>query len=330
MIYIVNNSNDTSYNIAFEEYCFKKLLNHNKIFLLWINKPSIIVGKYQNTREEINEEFVKENGIEVVRRISGGGAVYHDYNNLNYTIISNEEKGTGFDFKSLSMPLIKTLEELGVKATFTGRNDVEIDGQKICGNAQAYVNGRIMHHGCVLFNVDLSVLSKALKVSKDKIESKGVKSVRARVTNILPYLKEKITVNEFADKLLEYMKKEFPEMIEYKMTEEDLKAIKEIQNKKFSTWDWNYGKNPTFNIERAKKFSSGRIQIYAQIENNIIEGIKIYGDFFGNNPNLEEFEKHLQGIKYTRENVKNKLKEISFNDYFAGFSLDELAEAICE
>ena len=215
MKYIINHSNDTAFNIALEEYAFKHLLDEDQIFLLWINKPSIIVGRHQNTIEEINRDYVRENGIEVVRRISGGGAVYHDLNNLNYTIISKEDENKAFDFKSFSTPVINTLAELGVKAEFTGRNDLEIDGKKFCGNAQAYINGRIMHHGCLLFDVDLSVLANALKVSKDKFESKGVKSVRARVTNIIDELPEKITVEEFRDLLLEYMKKEYPEMTEY-------------------------------------------------------------------------------------------------------------------
>ncbi|NLO71508.1 MAG: lipoate--protein ligase family protein, partial [Porphyromonadaceae bacterium] len=207
MIYIVNKSNKPDYNIALEEYCFKKLVDQDKVFILWINEPAIIVGKHQNTAEEINAEFVKKNGIHVIRRISGGGAVYHDLNNLNYTIISNEEKGADFDFKTFSEPVISTLAELGVKAEFTGRNDIVIDGKKISGNAQAYIKGRVMHHGCLLFDTDLSVLSKALEVSKDKIESRGVKSVRSVVDNILPHLKDKISVDEFADKILEQMKR---------------------------------------------------------------------------------------------------------------------------
>ncbi|CTN68940.1 lipoate protein ligase A [Streptococcus pneumoniae] len=222
MKYIINHSNDTAFNIALEEYAFKHLLDEDQIFLLWINKPSIIVGRHQNTIEEINRDYVRENGIEVVRRISGGGAVYHDLNNLNYTIISKEDENKAFDFKSFSTPVINTLAQLGVKAEFTGRNDLEIDGKKFCGNAQAYINGRIMHHGCLLFDVDLSVLANALKVSKDKFESKGVKSVRARVTNIINELPKKITVEKFRDLLLEYMKKEYPEMTEYVFSEEEL------------------------------------------------------------------------------------------------------------
>ena len=329
MKYIINNSNETAYNIALEEFAFKQLLDEDMIFLLWINKPSIIVGRHQNTIEEINRDFVRENGIEVVRRISGGGAVYHDYNNLNYTIISKETEDKAFDFKSFSTPVIKTLEELGVKAEFTGRNDLEIDGKKFCGNAQAYINGRIMHHGCLLFDVDLSVLSKALKVSKDKIESKGVKSVRARVTNIIDELPEKITVEEFRDLLLDYMKKEYPQMTEYVLSDEEIAQIEENKAKKFGNWDWNYGKSPEYNIKRGTKFPSGKVEIYANVINSKIDDIKIYGDFFGIE-DVSAVEDVLRGQKYEREDVLAALNQVDISRYFAGISREEIAEAVVE
>ncbi len=328
MIYIVNKSNKPDYNIALEEYCFKKLLHHDKIFILWINEPAIIVGKHQNTIEEINTRFVKENGIHVIRRISGGGAVYHDLNNLNYTIISNEDKGSDFDFKTFSQPVIDTLAELGVKAEFTGRNDLVINGKKICGNAQAYIKGRVMHHGCLLFNTDLSVLNKALEAPKDKIESKSTKSVRSVVDNILPNLPEKITVHEFSDQLLEHMKSKFPEMKEYTFSEEELAEIEQSRATKFGTWGWNYGNSPKFGIERQSRFPAGKLQVFADVVNATIKQIKFFGTFFGNNSNLEEVENVLKGVKYTQEDVREALSSIQFNDYFAGFSLDELTEAI--
>ena len=322
MKYIINNSYDTAFNIALEEYAFKHLLDEDMIFLLWINKPSIIVGRHQNTIEEINRDYVREHGIEVVRRISGGGAVYHDYNNLNYTIISK-----AFDFKSFSIPVIKTLEELGVKAEFTGRNDLEIDGKKFCGNAQAYINGRIMHHGCLLFDVELSVLVNALKVSKDKFESKGVKSVRARVTNIVDELPEKITVEQFRDLLLDYMKKEYPEMTEYVFSDDELDEINHIKETKFATWDWNYGKSPEYNVHRGTKFTSGKVEIFANVVESKIENIKIYGDFFGIE-DVVAVEKALKGVKYEREDVLKALENLDIARYFAGISQEEIAEAI--
>ena len=412
MKYIINHSNDTAFNIALEEYAFKHLLDEDQIFLLWINKPSIIVGRHQNTIEEINRDYVREHGIEVVRRISGGGAVYHDLNNLNYTIISKEDENKAFDFKSFSTPVINTLAELGVKAEFTGRNDLEIDGKKFCGNAQAYINGRIMHHGCLLFDVDLSVLANALKVSKDKFESKGVKSVRARVTNIIDELPEKITVEEFRDLLLDYMKKEYPEMTEYvfsdeelaeinrikdtkfgtwdlsvlanalkvskdkfeskgvksvrarvtniidelpekitveefrdllldymkkeypEMTEyvfsdEELAEINRIKDTKFGTWDWNYGKSPEYNVRRGTKFPSGKVEIFANVIESKIQDIKIYGDFFGIE-DVAAVEDVLRGVKYEREDVLKALQTINLGRYFAGITAEEIAEAVVE
>ena len=330
MIYHVSNTNDTAFNIALEEYCFKNLRDQDEIFLLWINQPSIIVGKYQNTIEEINTEYTREHGINVIRRISGGGAVYHDLNNLNYTIISNKDKGKeGFDFKEFSKPIIDTLAELGVKAEFTGRNDLEIDGQKFCGNAQAYIKDRVMHHGCLLFNVEFSALANALKVSKDKIESKGVKSVRARVTNILPHLKEQITVNEFADKILGYMKKHNPNMTEYHFSEEEIEKIKERAEYKRS-WEWNYGESPEYNISRSHRFPKGKIEIFANVINSKITSIKFYGDFFGKNEELTDIENLLVDVKYTPEDVKKALENVEINNYFAGFTLDEIIEAIVE
>ena len=330
MIYYISKTHDTAFNIALEEYCFKQLKDEDEIFLLWINEPSIIVGKYQNTIEEINTEYTREKGIHVIRRISGGGAVYHDLNNLNYTIISNRDKGQeGFNFKEFSKPIIETLAELGVKAEFTGRNDLEIDGQKFCGNAQAYIKDRVMHHGCLLFNVDFSALGDALKVSKDKIESKGVKSVRSRVTNILPHLKTPITVEEFGDKIMEYMKKQYPDMKEYVFSKEELDYITKRAEIKRS-WEWNYGESPEFNITRGKRFKNGKIQIFATVENSRIKNIKFYGDFFGKNEDLSEIENLLKDVKYTREDVKEKLEMVDIGEYFSKFTVDEVVEVIVE
>ena len=330
MIYYISKTHDTAFNIALEEYCFKQLKDEDEIFLLWINEPSIIVGKYQNTIEEINTEYTREKGIHVIRRISGGGAVYHDLNNLNYTIISNRDKGQeGFNFKEFSKPIIETLAELGVKAEFTGRNDLEIDGQKFCGNAQAYIKDRVMHHGCLLFNVDFSALGNALKVSKDKIESKGVKSVRSRVTNILPHLKTPITVEEFGDKIMEYMKKQYPDMKEYVFSKEELDYIAKRAEVKRS-WEWNYGESPEFNITRGKRFKNGKIQIFATVENSRIKNIKFYGDFFGKNEDLSEIENLLKNVKYTAEDVKEKLESIDIGEYFSKFTVDEIVEVIVE
>lgn len=327
MKYIVNKSNDPAYNIALEAYAFKELRDEDEIFILWINEPAIIIGKHQNTIEEINKEYIDEHGIHVVRRLSGGGAVYHDLNNLNYTIISNKADEGAFDFKTFSQPVIETLADLGVTAEFTGRNDLEIDGKKFCGNAQAYSNGRMMHHGCLLFDVDMTVLGNALKVSKDKIESKGVKSVRARVTNILSELPEKITVHEFSDKILEKMKEHYPDMTEYVLSEDELTKIQNSADEQFGTWEWTYGAAPEYTISRSIRYPAGKVTTYANVDKSVIKSIKIYGDFFGIK-DVKDIEDLLVGVRYEYQDILETLKTIDTTEYFSRMTVEEVAKAI--
>ncbi|HFH8085655.1 TPA: lipoate--protein ligase [Streptococcus agalactiae] len=329
MKYIVNTSNDPAYNVALEAYAFQKLTDIDEIFILWINEPAIIIGRHQNTIQEINKEFIDKNGIHVVRRLSGGGAVYHDLNNLNYTIISNNTQEGAFDFQTFSKPVIDTLAKLGVKAEFTGRNDLEINGQKFAGNAQAYYKGRMMHHGCLLFDVDMSVLGQALKVPKDKIESKGIKSVRARVTNIVDHLSDKITVQEFSDAILAQMKEEYPEMDEYVLSDAELSEIQAMRDNQFATWDWTYGKAPEYTIERGVRYPAGKITTYANVENSTIKSVKIFGDFFGVKP-VDDIEKMLEGVRYDYKDVLAALKTVDTSQYFSRMTPEEITKAIVD
>ncbi|RRA65040.1 lipoate--protein ligase [Streptococcus agalactiae] len=329
MKYIVNTSNDPAYNVALEAYAFQKLTDIDEIFILWINEPAIIIGRHQNTIQEINKEFIDKNGIHVVRRLSGGGAVYHDLNNLNYTIISNNTQEGALDFQTFSKPVIDTLAKLGVKAEFTGRNDLEINGQKFAGNAQAYYKGRMMHHGCLLFDVDMSVLGQALKVSKDKIESKGIKSVRARVTNIVDHLSDKITVQEFSDAILAQMKEEYPEMDEYVLSDAELSEIQAMRDNQFATWDWTYGKAPEYTIERGVRYPAGKITTYANVENSTIKSVKIFGDFFGVKP-VDDIEKMLEGVRYDYKDVLAALKTVDTSQYFSRMTPEEITKAIVD
>lgn len=329
MIYIVSNSHKPDYNIAQEEYCFKQLRQFDKIFILWINEPAIIVGKNQNTLAEINSHYVREQGIHVVRRITGGGAVYHDLNNLNYTIISDEGEGEeSFDFKTFSQPVIETLGTLGVRAEFSGRNDITIDGKKICGNAQAYHEGRVMHHGCLLFDTDLSVLSRALDVSREGVEAKGVKSVRSRVDNILPNLPERITVRQFADRILAHMKQRYPEMVEYHFSDGELQAIEQVRREKFGNWEWNFGSNPVAEVVRERRFAGGKVQVFLNLRKGRIADIRFFGTFFGREADLGPLEEQLQGVRYAPGEVMAALSGMDTSRFFAGFTREELTEAI--
>ena len=329
MKYIVNKSHNPAYNIALEAYAFRELRDEDELFILWINEPTIVIGKHQNAIEEINKAYTDKHGIHVVRRLSGGGAVYHDLNNLNYTIISNKAEEGAFDFKTFSQPVIESLADLGVTATFTGRNDLEINGKKFCGNAQAYYKGRMMHHGCLLFDVDMTVLGNALQVSKDKIESKGVKSVRARVTNILDELPEKITVQEFSDRLLDKMKESYPDMTEYVLSDEELTEIEKLACEQFGTWDWTYGQSPDYTIKRSVRYPAGKLTSYVKVEKSVITGLKIYGDFFGIK-DVSDIEEELIGLRYEFQDVLDKLRTIETTQYFTNITPQEIAGAIVE
>ncbi|MDD3705316.1 MAG: lipoate--protein ligase [Clostridiaceae bacterium] len=326
MLYIKNESTNPFFNLAMEEYLFS-LDDNNDYVLLWQNEPTIVVGKYQNTAEEINSEYVKEKNIHVVRRITGGGAVYHDLGNLNYTFISKGSEKKEFDFRKFTMPIVKALEKLGVTAELSGRNDITIDQKKFSGNAQYVKQGKVLHHGTLLFNSKMEELVKALKVSEDKFQSKGIKSVRSRVTNIADYLSENISVSQFKELLLKYMLDEDTELIEGQLKVADINEINSLMTNKYMSWDWNYGASPEFNVRQGKRFESGKVEVLINVKNGVIQSIKFYGDFFGSE-NPEEIEALLTGKRYNEDEIKAAIAPLNINDYFKGISPEELLSCI--
>ena len=328
MISIRNESKDTHFNLALEEYVFYNFDPNEEYVILWQNEPSVIIGRNQNTIEEINAKFIKEHNINVVRRMSGGGAVYHDLGNLNYTFIINSDKDVISNFKKFTEPIVSALAKLGVKAEFSGRNDITIDGKKFSGNAQHYANNRLLHHGTILFNSDLAVVQEALNVKIDKLKSKGVKSVRSRVTNVYPYLKEKITIEEFKDTLLKFiLNDENYKEKEYVLTEEDLKAVRTLMKEKYSTWEWNYGESPAFEVEKSQRYSGGQLSLKYNVENGTIQELRIFGDFFGKKE-ISDIEKLLKGKQYKEKIVKETLESINFEEYMTGISVDNFIECM--
>lgn len=323
MIYIDNISTNPYFNLALEQYLFENFTDD--VFMLWINEPTVVVGKYQNTIEEINQEFIFKNNINVIRRITGGGAVYHDLGNLNYTIISNTDSDI-INFKKFTKPVIDLLQKKGINAISNGRNDITINNKKICGNAQHIKNGRVLHHGCILFDVNLENLVNALSVSADKIESKGLKSVRSRVDNVLNNLEDKIDIFEFKDELLQFMKDEIEIMNEYKLSDKDLKHINEIMEHK-KKWEWNFGNSPKCNIKNSKRYNAGKIEVLLNIEKGLISNIKFYGDFFSNG-NIDELEKRFLNIKYDIVTLSEFLDNLNIECYFPNFSKNEILEVL--
>lgn len=322
MLYIRNDSTDPRYNLALEEYVFMSLQPAQDFIMLWQNSPSVIVGKNQNTAEEINNEYVEKNGVHVVRRSTGGGAVYHDLGNLNYTFITQAE-GEGIDFKKFTMPVIRVLNSLGVPAEFNSRNDIAIDGKKFSGNAQRVYKNRVLHHGTIMYNSKLEDVHNVLKVKAEKFKSKSVKSVRSRVTNVIDYMPEPIPIEEFKELLLQrlFLEQDTPKQ-EYVLTEEDEAAVRQIMADKYGNWEWNYGYSPPFNFEKTDRFTGGTLQVRLNVVKGIVETCKIYGDFFGVK-NVEDIEQRLQGVRYERKAIREALTGLDLEPYFGKVTLDE-------
>lgn len=328
MISIKTKSTNPYFNLALEEYALKHLDIEDIIVILWQNEPTVVVGRNQNTIEEVNSKYIKDNNINVVRRLSGGGAVYHDLGNLNFTFIVKNDSNSVSNFKKFTKPVIKALNQLNIPAVFSGRNDITIEEKKFSGNAQYYYRNKLLHHGTILFNSDLSVVQNALKVKLDKIQSKGIKSVRSRVTNIYPYLEKKISTEEFKDLLLSFLfEQENQEQKEYILTDDDLEKIDTMMKERYLTWEWNYGQSPNFDMQKSKRYEGGNLDIRLNVEKGFISDLKIFGDFFGRNE-ISELETLLKNSKYEENSIREKLKSIDLTTYLYNVSEDDFIDCL--
>lgn len=322
MFIIDSPSHDAYFNIALEEYLLYKYPTED-IFLLYINAPSIIVGKFQNTLAEINLDYVNAQQIKVVRRMSGGGAVYHDLGNLNFSFHTLLGLNDFMDFSKFTAPVIKVLNSLDVPAKLEGRNDLLVDGKKFSGNAKLAKNGKMIQHGTILFNSDMSVLGDALKMNPLKYVDKAIKSNRARVTNLIDYFPTEISTDELKELLVEEMLENNENAIIYQLTTEDLAGIADLIKEKYQTWDWNFGFSPKYNFKNAKKIPAGFIEIHLDVEKGIIEKVKIFGDFFASNP-IEELEEQLVGKKHELAEIERVLASNDLTNYFGKVTLEEI------
>lgn len=328
MLFIDNKGiTDPRINLAIEEYALKNLDISESYLLFYINKPSIIIGKNQNTIEEVNQDYVEQNDITVVRRLSGGGAVYHDLGNLNFSFITKDDGDSFHNFKKFTEPVVKALGKLGIQAELSGRNDIMAEGRKISGNAMFATRGRMFSHGTLLFNSEMDHIVSALKVKKEKIESKGIKSVRSRVGNIADFLKEPMTIEEFRSFILTNIFEGLSEIPEYVLTEEDWKEIHKISEARYQKWEWNYGKSPKFNVQASRRFPVGSIDMRLEVNKGKIENCKIYGDFFGVGE-VAELEQKLIGVRYDKESVASVLEDVDVQHYFGNVTKDDVLQLI--
>lgn len=307
MRYLLNNSTNPYFNMAFDEYALKHIHSDEDFFYLWRNEPSVIVGKNQNTVEEINQTFIDNNHIKVARRVSGGGAVYHDLGNLNFTFIVNVSDLGKVDFRKFVQPVIDALKDMGVQAQASSRNDILINDLKISGNAQRLANKKLMHHGTLLYDVNMDNLVQALHVDQNKYMSTGVKSVRSSVTNIKDHLPDNIDMDDFWNSLHFFLSNKGIDK-EIILNEKEIAMIEFEALNRFSTWDWIYGKSPEFNVVNKKRFQGGSLEMKANVKYGQIESIRFMGDCL-RLMDVSVIESRLKNMRFHREDIGHVLSE---------------------
>ena len=327
MLCIKHYSTDPYFNIATDEYIFRHI--DEDCFMLWRNDNAIIIGKHQNANAEINADYVKEKGIKVVRRLSGGGAVYHDLGNLNFSFTRTSDNSSDMvDFRRYTKPILEVLKDLGVEdAKFEGRNDLTIGGKKFSGNAEHIFKNKVLHHGTLLFSSEMRDVSGALKVNPLKYKDRAVKSVPKRVTNINSHLKEDISLEQFTDKIMDYILANYENARMYEFTEEDFRAIEKIKQEKYGKWEWNFGYSPDYNFKQGVRSDGGLIEMNMNVSEGNIKEVKIQGDFF-HLRDIEPIEKALQGTKHNEDEIRKVLKKFDLKEYFKDVTENDLVAAM--
>lgn len=316
---------DPYINLAIEEYVLNNFGEEDTYLLFYINKPSIIIGRNQNTIEEINTKYVDERNIKVVRRLSGGGAVYHDEGNLNFSFITKDDGDSFHNFEKFTNPMVEALQAMGVPAELQGRNDLAADGRKISGNAQFTTRGRMFSHGTLLFDSEIEHVVSALNVNEKKIKSKGIKSIRSRVANISEFLAEPLSMEQFKSHILKHVFSvaDVKDVPSYQLTAKDWENIHKISEERYQQWEWNFGKSPTFDIQKSHKFPAGLVDVRMDVSKGIITNFKIYGDFFGVG-DVKELEEKLTDVRYQREALEETLAEVDVPHYLGKITKEDL------
>lgn len=315
MLCIASSNTNPYFNLASEEYLLKCF--DREIFLLYRNTPSIVVGKHQNTLAEINLPFVQEREIPVARRISGGGTVFHDLGNLNFAFFTNGKEGELVNYMKATKPVIEAMEILGLKVSLGKRNELLIGGLKISGTASHVYKHRVLHHGTLLFSSQMDDLSAALLTGQDSFTDRAVKSVRSRVTNIRDHLNIAMNVEEFQNKLFEHMLQSMEGAEKYQYLKKDLEKIGELQDSKFSTWEWNFGYSPRYQFNKSIPLGEGHVDLHMNVEKGIIRELKIDGDFISGK-SIQALEQIVNGSIHDPESLRLRLAGIKVSDYISG------------
>lgn len=320
---------DPYINLAIEEYVLNNFGEEDTYLLFYVNEPSIIIGKNQNSIEEINTDYVEGQGIKVVRRLSGGGAVYHDEGNLNFSFITKDDGDSFHNFAKFTEPVVKALNSINVPAELIGRNDLLIEGRKFSGNAQFSSRGRMFSHGTLMLDSNIEHIVSALNVNQEKIESKGIKSIRSRVANIAEFLENEISMEDFKELILKsiFEVDDVKNVPEFVLSEEDWNNIHEISKERYQNWEWNYGKSPAYNKKASHKFPSGLLDVRLDVKKGMIENCTIYGDFFGLG-DVNEIEQRLMGVRHDKQAVTEALKDLDVPYYLGKITNEEFINLI--
>lgn len=322
--YLETGSTDPAYNLAFEETVLQSR-REGAVLILWQNANTVVIGQNQNAEAEINRAFVEAHGVRVVRRMTGGGAVYHDLGNLNYSFFADVEHAETLTFRQFTQPVAEALRALGLEAEASGRNDILAAGRKVSGTAQRLLNGRVLHHGTLLFDSNPEMLAGALRADPAKFQSKGTQSVRARVGNIRPLLREDMDMPAFWAYVKTALggKKLHPDTL----TEAELAQVRRLKEEKYDTWAWNFGRSPKFSMLRKRRWDGGTLEIGANVEAGYITELRFYGDFLSLCP-LKPLETALTGLPFRREDISAVLEKQPLGLYFGALTAEQVLETM--
>lgn len=324
MTYLETGSQDPAYNLAFEEYVLSHRLEGDYL-ILWQNDNTVVIGRNQNTEEEIDRAFVEAHGVRVVRRSTGGGAVYHDLGNLNYSFITDAREAENLTMEHFTQPVVSALRGLGLQAKASGRNDILVEGRKVSGTAQRLLNGRLLHHGTLLFDTNSDMVARALQADPEKFRSKSAKSVRSRVGNIRDFLRKDMDLPTF----WAYLKTALAgnSFVAGALTLEELEVVEALKRSRYDTWEWNFGRSPTYDMVNKRRWDGGSLEVQVSVKEGRISGVAFRGDFLSR-CSLEPLEKDLEGVRFRREDAAGVLERYLLRDYFGEITGEEILDTV--